>query len=236
MMPKGVILVVEDEDSIIHVISSILSANNYTPIIARTGEEALMLAASHFPDAILLDLGLPGMDGIEALKKLRGWYFNPVIVVSARDKEAEKVEALDLGADDFVTKPFGNSELLARIRASIRNSRKRLSREEMPMECFDVGGFHIDFKKHMVSIDGVHVHLTQIEYKIVELLARNTGSVLTYDAIMHHVWGPYLLDDNKILRVNMANIRRKLEINPAVPKYILTEIGVGYRMNEEEDL
>lgn len=236
MTSIGVILVVEDEDSIIHVITSILSANNYTPIIARTGEQALTLAASHFPDAVLLDLGLPGMDGIEVLKKLREWYSNPVIIVSARDKEAEIVEALDLDADDYITKPFGNSELLARIRAAIRNSRKWLSRDGMPAESYDAGGFHIDFVKHMVSIDGVHIHLTQIEYKIVELLARNPGSVLTYDAIMQHVWGPYLLDDNKILRVNMANIRRKLEINPAVPKYILTEIGIGYRMSEEEDL
>lgn len=236
MSTRSKILIVEDEESIVHVITSILCANDYSPIVAKTGEQALMLASSHLPDVILLDLGLPGIDGIEVLKKLREWYDNPVLVVSARDRETEKVEALDLGADDYITKPFGTSELLARIRAAIRNSGKRLSGEEMLTVSYSVGRFLIDFNKHMVSIDGVHVHLTQIEYKIVEFLARQPGSVLTYDMIMQHVWGPYIPHDNKILRVNMANIRRKLEINPAVPKYILTEMGIGYRMADEEDL
>jgi two-component system KDP operon response regulator KdpE len=236
MSTRGKILIVEDEESIINVLTSILSANDYSPVVAKTGEQALMLASSHLPDVVLLDLGLPGIDGTEVLKELRKWYYNPVLVVSARDKEAEKVEALDLGADDYITKPFGTSELLARIRAVIRNSGKRLNGKEITTVSYGVGEFLMDFDKHMVSIGGVHVHLTQIEYKIVEFLARNPGSVLSYDMILQHVWGSYIPDNNKILRVNMANIRRKLETNPAMPKYILTEIGIGYRMAEEEDL
>lgn len=235
-MTRGKVLIVEDEENIVHVLTSILCANNYSTVVAKTGEQALILASSHLPDVILLDLGLPGIDGIEVLKKLREWYDKPVLVVSARDKEKEKVEALDLGADDFITKPFGTSELLARIRAVIRNSGKRLNEEGVLSSSYGVGGFFIDFDKHLVSIDGVHVHLTQIEYKIVEFLARSPGSVITYDVIMQYVWGSYLPYDNMILRVNMANIRRKLETNPAVPKYILTEIGIGYRMAEDEDL
>jgi two-component system KDP operon response regulator KdpE len=230
------VLIVEDEENIVHVLTSILCANNYSPIVAKTGEQALILASSHLPDVILLDLGLPGISGIDVLKKLREWYDKPVLVVSARDREKEKVEALDLGADDYITKPFGTSELLARIRAAVRNSAKRLNGEGVSAASYSAGGFFIDFNKHVVIIDGVHIHLTQIEYKIVEFLARQPGSVMTYDVIMQYVWGPYLPEDNKILRVNMANIRRKLEINPAVPKYILTEIGIGYRMAEDENL
>lgn len=232
MQAKGKILIIEDEEKIVHVLTSILLANDYTPIVAKTGEQALMLASSHVPDLVLLDLGLPGMDGVEVLKKLREWYVEPVLILSARDKEQEKVEALDLGADDYITKPFGTSELLARIRAAIRNSSKHRSVEDSQASSYSVGGFFIDFDKHLVSIDGVRIHLTQIEYKIVEFLSRQPGSVLTYDVILRHVWGPHLPEDNKILRVNMANIRRKLEVNPALPKYILTEMGIGYRMAE----
>jgi two-component system KDP operon response regulator KdpE len=176
------------------------------------------------------------MDGTETLKELRKWYADPILVVSARDKEQEKVKALDLGADDYITKPFGTSELMARIRAAIRNSGKRLGGDDIRLSNYCIGGLMIDFERHTVSVDGAHIHLTQIEYKIVELLARQPGQVLTYDVILKHVWGPHLPDDNKILRVNMANIRRKLEANPAVPRYILTEMGIGYRMAEEEDL
>jgi two-component system KDP operon response regulator KdpE len=176
------------------------------------------------------------MDGADALKELRKWYPGPILVVSARDTEQEKVKALDLGADDYITKPFGTSELVARIRAAIRNSVKRRSGDEVRTSGYSIGGLRIDFDTHAVSVDGAHIHLTHIEYKIVEFLARQPGQVLTYDVILKHVWGPHLPDDNKILRVNMANIRRKLEVNPAIPRYILTEMGVGYRMAEEEDL
>ena len=223
------ILIVEDEESIVHALSSILTANDYAVLVANTGEQALALAASHQPDVVLLDLGLPGMDGIAVLRELRGWYGRPVLVVSARDQEREKVEALDLGADDYITKPFGTSELLARIRAALRNSGRRMGAQGTGGS-FTVGALSIDFLKRAVSLRGEGVHLTQIEYRIVELLARNAGSVLTYDEIMREVWGPYVTDSNTILRVNMANIRRKLEDNPADPSYFLTETGIGYRM------
>lgn len=227
------ILIVEDENAIVHVLCSILTANDYNPIVANTGDQALLMASSHLPDAILLDLGLPGIDGMEVLRRLREWYVKPILVISAREAERQKVEALDLGADDYITKPFGSSELVARIRVALRNSEKAFLREEHAAERYQVGDFCIDFVRHQVMVEGVSVHLTQIEFKIVELLARQPGRVLTYDFIMEHVWGPYLPESNKILRVNMANIRRKIEKNPGQPRYIHTEMGVGYRMAEE---
>ena len=196
--------------------------------IAENGEQALIAAASHQPDAVLLDLGLPGMDGLEVLSRLRASYEGPVLIVSAREREAEKVEALDLGANDYITKP----ELLARIRASLRMARRTAGEAAVR---YRHGALAIDFALREVTRAGASVHLTQIEYKIIALLAQNHGRVLTYDYIMQQVWGPYLPEDNTILRVNMANIRRKLEENPAAPQHILTEVGVGYRMAEGDE-
>ena len=235
-MPEYKILIVEDEEAISHVIESILSANHYVPLCARSGGQALALANAVQPDLILLDLGLPDMDGVEVLRRLRQWDQIPILVVSARDQEKQKVEALDLGANDYITKPFGSSELQARIRAALRQRVISLSNGAARPQRYAAGGLTVDFDKRLVRVDGRDVHLTQIEYKIVEFLARHPGRVMTYDAIMIHVWGPYLTDDNKILRVNMANIRRKLEKNPAEPQYIQTEMGVGYRMAEEDSL
>ena len=172
------------------------------------------------------------MDGIEILKKIREWSTTPVIVVSARSEESDKVEALDLGADDYISKPFGTSELLARIRTALRHSMKN-SGSVQATDVFKTKGLMIDFDKRLVSVDGKDVHLTQIEFKIVSLLAKSAGRVLTYDFIITELWGPYAVKDNQILRVNMANIRRKLEKNPASPEYIFTEVGVGYRMVDE---
>ncbi|MDD3192814.1 MAG: response regulator transcription factor [Oscillospiraceae bacterium] len=234
-MPNHKILIVEDEEAIAHVMESILSANGYTPLPARTGGQALTLATVHNPDLILLDLGLPDIDGIEVLRHIRQWGQTPVLVVSARDQEKQKVEALDLGANDYITKPFGSSELLARIRAALRQRAGALDSSAAPPEQYSSGGLTVDFDKRQVRVDGLDIHLTQIEYKIVEFLARQPGRVLTHDAIMVYVWGPYLTDDNKILRVNMANIRRKLEKNPAEPRYIQTEMGVGYRIADEDN-
>lgn len=235
MANKGKILLVEDEEPIVHVLTSILTANDYVPICAKTGEQALVMATSHQPDAVLLDLGLPGIDGMEVLRRIRERYFGAVLVVSARDQEKQKVQALDLGADDYITKPFGSAELLARVRAALRNSRSRLASGEGTPAVYEVRDFRLDFDRRLITVGGQEVHLTQNEYKIVELLARQPGRVLTYDFIMEHVWGPYVPSDNKILRVNMANIRRKLEQNPAEPQYILTEMGVGYRFAEEDN-
>ena len=231
MQNKIKIMIIEDEDAISNFIATTLKANNYAPLLAKTAGEALSMIPSHCPDLILLDLGLPDVDGIEILKKIREWSATPVIVVSARGEEQDKVEALDLGADDYIPKPFGTSELLARIRAALRHSAKNAA--AAANEVFATKGLRIDFGKRLVTVDGKDVHLTQIEFKIVSLLAKSAGRVLTYDFIITELWGPYAVKDNQILRVNMANIRRKLEKNPGSPEYIFTEVGIGYRMTDE---
>ena len=230
MSTKINILVVEDEKNIRNFISTTLKNSDYKVIECQTGSEALSIATSHCPDVILLDLGLPDLDGIDVLKSLRSWSAVPIIIISARTQETEKVTALDLGADDYITKPFGTSELLARIRTALRHSTKH-----SPNKVFRVKDLLIDFDKRLVSVQNKEVHLTQIEFKLVSLLAQNAGKVLTYDHIITSIWGPYANKNNQILRVNMANIRRKIEENPGDPKYIFTEVGVGYRMIEDQD-
>ncbi len=231
MTNKIKILIVEDEDAISNFIATTLKSNGYITVLAKTAKEALTMVSSHCPDLILLDLGLPDIDGVEVLETVREWSSIPVIIVSARGDETEKVKALDLGADDYITKPFGTSELLARIRTALRHNLKRGA--GVQEEVFSAKGLTIDFGKRLVTVDGNEVHLTQIEFKIVSLLAKSAGRVMTYDHIITELWGPYAVKDNQILRVNMANIRRKIEKNPAAPQYIFTEVGVGYRMIEE---
>lgn len=234
MSNKQAILVVEDEPTICNFIATTLSANDYKVIKCKSGKEAIALIPSHCPDLVLLDLGLPDMDGLDVLKEIRQWSSLPIIVVSARSEEQEKVHALDLGADDYITKPFGTSELLARIRTAIRHNIKSESLHDFASSIFKSNDLIIDFNKRVITIAGQEVHLTQIEFKLVTLLAQSAGKVLTYDHIMTKIWGPYAVKDNQILRVNMANIRRKLEHNPADPQYIYTEVGVGYRMVEDD--
>ena len=230
-MNKPLILVVEDDTAVRNLITTTLKAHDYRYLTAVNGESAVLEASSHNPDVILLDLGLPDIDGSEVLERVRGFSAVPVIVISARTQEAEKVQALDQGADDYITKPFGSEELLARIRTALRHSAQVAS--SGPRETvYSRDGLVIDFDKRVVTLNGEDIHLTQIEYKLVSLLAKNAGKVLTYDFILKEIWGPYADTDNQILRVNMANIRRKLESNPAEPHYIFTEIGVGYRMKE----
>ena len=230
MQHKPCILIVEDEAAICSFITTVLNANDYSVIKAASGKEALAMITSHCPDVILLDLGLPDMDGQKILSTVREWSQVPIIVVSARTHERDKVEALDLGADDYITKPFGTSELLARIRTALRHGRAQV--EPAGKAIFTAGGLSIDFERRYVKVDGEPVHLTQNEFKIVALLSRYAGRVLTYDYILKNIWGPHATCDNQILRVNMANIRRKLEKNPGEPEYIYTEVGVGYRMIE----
>ena len=229
------LLVVEDEKSILKLLRTILTANKYEVVEASTGAEALSLITSHCPDLILLDLGLPDMDGNTLLGSVRKWTSTPVIVLSARTHESDKVEAIDLGADDYITKPFGTSELLARIRASLRHSNRLRTDSALYIRPYRHGEMILDFSKRLLTIKGDVIHLTPIEYKIVAYLAQNSGKVITYASILSNVWGPYADSDNKILRVNMANIRRKIEEDPAQPKYIFTEVGVGYRMVEDEE-
>jgi len=234
MNNKQKILIVEDEQSIVGFVTAVLAANGYDVIQARTGAQARTMVTSHCPDLVLLDLGLPDEDGAEIIKFIRSWTGLPIIVVSARSREQDKVEALDLGADDYIAKPFGTSELLARIRTAMRHSNASGLQNPVEGRIFQAGNLTIDYERRRVTLGGNDVHLTQNEYKIVSLLSRNAGKVLTHDFIIREIWGPGLKGDNQILRVNMANIRRKLEKNPAVPEYILTEVGVGYRMVENE--
>ena len=229
------ILIVEDEKSIAHFISTILNSNDYETLLARSGSEAKTMISSHCPDLVILDLGLPDMDGIDVLRELRSWSSLPVVVVSARSHEHDKVQALDLGADDYIEKPFGTSELLARIRTAIRHTRTGLDNDSIAQSGkYTVRDLTIDYDKHHVLMRGEDVHLTLNEFKIVALLGKYAGKVLTYDFLIREIWGPKAKADNQILRVNMANIRRKIEKNPAAPEYIFTEIGVGYRMLENE--
>jgi len=233
MQTKETILIVEDEENIRDFMETSLKALGYKIVCAGYGKEGMELAASLCPDLILLDLGLPDMDGMEVIRSVREWAMLPILVISARSQEKEKVDALDMGADDYITKPFGTSELMARIRSALRRSCV-VSDKNLQGNVFTTGGFVLDFGKRVLKVEEAEVHLTQVEYKIVALLARNAGRVMTYDSIISHVWGPYADDNNRILRVNMANIRRKIEKNPAEPQYIFTEIGVGYRMAEED--
>lgn len=231
MEPKPLVLVVEDEEAICNFISAVLTSNGYRVVKAKTGKEGLSMFSSHAPDVVLLDLGLPDSDGIEVLKSIRQWSKAPIVIVSARGNEREKVAALDFGADDYIVKPFGTSELLARIRTAIRHGSQAM-RETSCGEKIVIGELEIDYGKRSVSLAGEKIHLTPIEYRILILLSKNAGKVLTHDYIAREIWGSYT-DESHTLRVNMANIRRKIEANPGTPKYILTEIGVGYRMVEE---
>ncbi len=235
-MFKEKILIVEDEPGIRNFIATILTANDYDPILAGSGADAISMVSSHCPDLLLLDLGLPDMDGMEILRKVRSWSNVPVVVISARNHERDKVEALDAGADDYITKPFGSAELLARIRTAVRHTRTQLPNSMIANSGqFRCGDMVVDYDKHCVFIKGVNAKLTQGEYRIVSLLGKYAGKVLTYDFIIRELWGPKAKSDNQILRVNMANIRRKIEENPADPKYIFTEMGVGYRMAEGDE-
>ncbi len=230
------VLVVEDEKGIAHFISTILSSNGYEPLQASTGSEAMTMISSHCPDLVILDLGLPDMDGLNILRSLREWSSLPVVVVSARSHEHDKVEALDLGADDYLTKPFGTAELLARVRTAIRHTRTTSDNDEIAQRgTYTVGELTIDYNKHQVLVRGENVHLTLSEFRIVALLGKYAGKVLTYDYIIKELWGPRAGGNNQILRVNMANIRRKIEKNPAEPEYLFTEVGVGYRLAENSD-
>ena len=234
MIPKSSILLIEDEENIRSFIATTLKNQNYKIITASSGTEGLHLSASLCPDLVLLDLGLPDMDGMTVIKKLREWNSTPIIVISARSHEQEKAKALDGGADDYITKPFGTVELLARIRTSLRHSSQLNAGIHSNAPVYRHGDLTVDFEKHLVTLSGAMVHLTQIEFKLLGLLARNSGKVLTYSYIMEKIWGPYVDNNNQILRVNMANIRRKIEKNPAAPEHVFTEIGIGYRTAESE--
>jgi two-component system KDP operon response regulator KdpE len=229
---QPLVLLIEDDASISAFIMAILTANQYRALRAVSGREGLTLASSNAPDVILLDLGLPDMDGVEVLREFRAQSKTPVVIVSARGLERDKVAALDLGADDYIVKPFGTAELLARIRTALRHSPKSMGSEPLGLASKVIGELNIDYQKRIVTLRGETLHLTPNEYKLLAMLSVNAGKVLTHDTLIREVWGLYG-NDSHTLRVNMANLRRKIEENPGSPRYILTEMGVGYRMAEE---
>lgn len=232
MNHKITVLLIDGDRNICQYITTYLENADHRVVVASTGTEGLSLAASLCPDIILLELDLPDMDGMDIVSNIRGWSPLPIIIISTRCKEMDKVKALDLGADDYITKPFGCLELMARIRTALRHTNRLNGKDNSIYRAKDMV---IDYEKHIVTIQGKVVHLTQIEFKLLSLLAKNSGKVLTYTYIMENIWGPYIDSNNQILRVNMANIRKKIEQNPAKPQYIFTEIGLGYRMIENEN-
>ena len=228
-MNNPLILIVEDDAPIRNLITTTLKAHEYKYLTAQNGENAIMQASSHNPDIVLLDLGLPDIDGIEVIKKIRTWSEMPIIVISARSEDNDKIEALDAGADDYLTKPFSVEELLARIRVTTR----RLSVLHSAMQSdslFTNGNLKIDYAAGCAYINGNELHLTPIEYKLLCLLSQNVGKVLTHTFITQKIWGAAWESNIVSLRVFMATIRKKIEIEPDSPQYIQTHIGVGYRM------
>jgi len=230
MQPNGHhILIIEDEQPIRRFLRASLTSEGYRISEAASGQEGLQLASSLPPDLVILDLGLPDLDGQEVLRQLREWYTAPIIVLSARDQEPQKIMALDRGADDYVTKPFGMGELLARMRTAMRHAH-RTGPESTSIE---VGELRVDLAARLVYRRGEEVHLTPLEYKLLVTLLRHAGKVLTHRFLLREVWGPQDAQESHYLRVFVASLRRKLEDDPARPRYILTEQGVGYRMAAE---
>jgi two-component system KDP operon response regulator KdpE len=224
------VLLVEDEPPIRRLLRTALAAHGYRLIESTTGEDGLQQAATRLPDLIILDLGLPDVDGVEVIRRLREWSATPIIVLSARGQERDKIQALEAGADDYVSKPFGVGELVARMRVAWRHA-ACAHRPEEPL--FRVGELTIDLAHRRVSIAGRDVHLTPHEYRLLTTLARHAGKVLTHPQLLKEVWGPPYTEQAHYVRVYMAQLRRKLESDPARPRYLLTEPGVGYRLAAE---
>ena len=231
---KYKILVVEDDQNISGMIQTLLETNGYQVLLAQRCQQGILMLSSHMPDLVVLDLGLPDLDGEEFIRIVRGSSMVPIIVLSARSEEKDKVYALDLGANDYITKPFGTAELLARVRASLRINRMNLQ-AAIPDSVFTLEELMIDYDRRQVSISGKTVHLTQTEFNILSFLSQNSGKVMTYSAIIRAIWG--VMDDGSVkkLQVNMANIRKKLGCKPGENRYIVNELGVGYRMQDTQE-
>ncbi|HAX51780.1 MAG TPA: DNA-binding response regulator [Ruminococcaceae bacterium] len=228
-MNKPMILVVEDDKAVQKLITTTLETQGYQYHTAATGEGAIFEAVSQQPDIMILDLGLPDMDGVDIIKKVRAWSNMPIIVVSARSEDRDKINALDAGADDYLTKPFSVEELLARLRVSLRRVRYDSEKLQKDATVFINGNLRLDYAAGCVWLDDEEIHLTPMEYKLLCLLAKNVGKVLTHNYILHEIWGNYS-NDIPALRVFMATLRKKIEKSTSQPKYIQTHIGVGYRM------
>lgn len=230
---KYKILVVEDDRSILSMIQTVLDTNGYQVLTAQRCQQGILMLTSHMPDLVVLDLGLPDMDGEEFIRVARRSSMIPIIVLSARSDEQDIISALDLGANDYITKPFGTGELLARVRASLRINRMNLQ-AAVPASVFTLGDLEIDYDRRQVTVGGRVIHVTQTEFNILSLLSQQVGKVMTYSAIINSIWGT--MDDGSIkkLQVNMANIRKKLGCKPGENKYIINELGVGYRMPDSQ--
>jgi two-component system, OmpR family, KDP operon response regulator KdpE len=226
--PRPVILVIEDEPPLRKFLRVSLESQNYQVIEATRGEEGLRHAAVGQPELVILDLGLPDMDGLEVARRLREWSTIPIIVVSARGKEQEKVVALDAGADDYLTKPFGVGELLARVRVALRHAAR--THQDAGDPVFEIAGLRVDLAQRQTSVCGEAVHLTPNEFRLLAVLVKNAGKVLTHRQLLREVWGPGSAEETHYLRVYMNQLRQKLEADSARPKYLLTEPGVGYRL------
>lgn len=231
MNNKYKILVIEDEPNIARFITALLTSNDYKVHSATTAEAGLLLFSSHHPDLVILDLGLPDMDGTEFIKIIRTNHLTPIIVLSARSDEKDKVDALDFGANDYVTKPFGSEELLARIRSFLRTSRHSSLEGKLPGKKFTAEGITIDYDARKFYFNDEEIKLTQTEFNIMALLSEHFGKVLTYSFMINEIWGASDSGSIKKLQVNMANIRKKLSLTPGEDKYISNELGVGYRMH-----
>ena len=231
--PAPHILVIEDDPPIRRFLRASLGNHGFEVEEAPTGKEALMLASQRPPDLVVLDLGLPDMDGLEVIRRLRDWSRAPVIIVSARGQEKDKVAALDAGADDYLTKPFGVGELLARIRVALRHAATIAAGKGPESARFTVGELRVDLAARRVFVGEREVHLTPIEYRLLTALVHHAGKVLTHRFLLKEVWGPPYVDQTHYLRIFMANLRRKIEMDSARPRYLLTEQGVGYRLAEE---
>ena len=229
---KYKVLIVEDDRSIDSFIQTVLEANGYQVLTAERCQQGMLVYASHIPDLVVLDLGLPDLDGEDFIRMVRVGSTVPIIVLSARSDERDKVSALDLGANDYITKPFGTAELLARVRAALRSNR-HVYQVAAPSSTFTLDDLFIDYDRRQVSVGGSLIHLTQTEYNILALLSQHIGKVMTYSAIIRSVWGS--MDDGSVkkLQVNMANIRKKLGCRPGDNRYLINELGVGYRMLDE---
>ena len=225
------VLVVDDEPQLLRFLRATLPAQGYRVIEAATGEQGIVEASVRSPDLILLDLGLPDVDGVEVTRRLRQWSATPIIVLSARGQETDKIEALDAGADDYLTKPFGTGELLARMRVALRNA-ARLGGEGEPV--FVAGALKVDLGARRVFVGEEEIHLTRTEYNLLALLVKHAGRVLTHRQLLKEVWGPGSVDQSHYVRVYMAQLRQKLEADPARPRYLITETGVGYRLRTDE--
>ncbi len=229
--PGPLILLIEDEPQIRRFLRATLTNHNYRLLEAETGQAGLDQILQHQPDLIILDLGLPDMDGLEVTQRVRTWTTTPILVLSARGQEQDKVDALDMGADDYLTKPFGVAELLARIRVALRHAAQGESSEGMAI--FTTGPLRVDLARRQVFVEEREVHLTPIEYKLLAVLVHHAGKVLTHRQLLREVWGPGYATESQYLRVYMGQLRHKLEVNPARPRFLRTEPGVGYRLLSE---